>query len=124
MPCACCYASLSHGTVGWSAVCDCGISAHTHLLFWPEIYISALVASAAVRSMAVILVLFIHYCCCIHYICGLSIWALFCGKVRSVPSNLVIVSLKNKSWLLYCILCILPVVWVSVYVMYVFLSVL
>ena len=25
--------ALSHGAVGWSAVCDCGIPFHTHLLF-------------------------------------------------------------------------------------------
>ena len=30
-----CYCSrvLSYGAVGWSAVCDCGISDHNHLLF-------------------------------------------------------------------------------------------
>ena len=27
------YVALPHGAVGWSAVCDCGIFDHTHLLF-------------------------------------------------------------------------------------------
>ena len=26
--------ALPHGAVGWSAVCDCGIHDHTHLLFY------------------------------------------------------------------------------------------
>ena len=28
-----CSATLPHGAVGWSAVCDCGITYHTRLLF-------------------------------------------------------------------------------------------
>ena len=27
-----CSVDLPHGTVGWSAVCDCAISDHTHLI--------------------------------------------------------------------------------------------
>ena len=28
-----CVVALPHSAVSWSAVCDCGISDHTHLLF-------------------------------------------------------------------------------------------
>ena len=35
MSCYCeCYVTLPHGTVGWSAVCDCGISWSYSLTFW------------------------------------------------------------------------------------------
>ena len=34
MSCYCkCSVAFPHGAVVWSAVCDCGISDHTHLLF-------------------------------------------------------------------------------------------
>ena len=35
-----CYCSVAipHGAVGWSAVCDCGIFYHTHLLFFNDSY--------------------------------------------------------------------------------------
>ena len=33
MACHCkCYVALPHSAVGWSAVCDCGISDHSHLI--------------------------------------------------------------------------------------------
>ena len=34
LPCGCkCYGCLSHGAMGWFAVCDLVFSGHTHLLF-------------------------------------------------------------------------------------------
>ena len=34
LSCYCkCHVALPHGAVGWSAVCDCSIPDHTHLLF-------------------------------------------------------------------------------------------
>ena len=35
MPCDfCCFVALTHGVVGWSAVCDCGISLSYSLSFY------------------------------------------------------------------------------------------
>ena len=38
--------ALPHGAVGWSAVCDCGIPDHTHLLFYIIVFVVELLIIA------------------------------------------------------------------------------
>ena len=57
------------------------------------------VASAAVPSMAVVLLLFVH--CCSHSFVGFCVWSMFCNVVLSVPSSFAVMWLRKKDLALY-----------------------
>ena len=69
-------------------------------------------ASAAVCSKEVGLLLFI-YCCCSHCLWGLSVRSLFCLTVLCVLSSFAIISLGKRelvALLLLCSVCQFPVI--------------
>ena len=63
-------------------------------------------ASATVRSMAVVLLLFIH-CCCSHGLWGFgfSVRSLFCFAVPYVLSSFAIIALGKKELVALLSLC-------------------
>ena len=60
---------------------------------------------AAARSKVVILLLFIHFCCCSHYLYGFNVRSSFCFAMLCVIPSLAIISLEKRELVALLSLC-------------------